>query len=124
MKKIKLSLLLTVFFIILIYVCKIDSIPNSIILLQGEKLNIDTTLGLKLKYDKDIIEASTNIEDDISNKTGKTDLSLKLGDILIKDITVNVIPNKVVIPGGETIGLKLYTNRSISSWNDRNRRYR
>lgn len=110
MKKFKLSLILTVFFIILVYICKIDSIPSSIILLQGEKLEIDTILGMKIEYEKESIEVSNNNQGDISSKTGKTDLNLKLGDIPVKDITVNVIPNKVVIPGGETIGLKLYTN--------------
>lgn len=110
MKKFKISLILAIFFIILIYICKIDSIPNSIILLQGEKLNIDTILGLKLEYNKESIEASTNTEEKISNNTGKAELNLKLGSITVKDITVNVIPNQVVIPGGDTIGLKLYTN--------------
>lgn len=110
MKKIKLSLILTIFFIILIYICKIDSIPDSIILLQGENLKIDTILGLKIQYNEESIEASSNINNGISNTIGKTEVSLKLGNINIKDITVNVIPNKVVIPGGETIGLKLYTN--------------
>lgn len=110
MKKFKLSLILTIFFIILIYVCKIDSIPESIILLQGEKLEIDTIFGLKIEYNEETVEASSNIKEDISSTTGKTDLNLKLGNINVKDITVNVIPNKVIIPGGETIGLKLYTN--------------
>lgn len=110
MKKFKLSLILTIFFIILIYICKIDSIPDSIILLQGEKLDIKTIFGLKIEYSKESIEASSNLKEDISSNTGKTDLNLKLGNISVKEITVNVIPNKVVIPGGETIGLKLYTN--------------
>lgn len=110
MKKFKLSLILTIFFIILIYICKIDSIPDSIILLQGEKLDIKTIFGLKIEYSKESIEASSNLKENISNNTGKTDLNLKLGNINVKEITVNVIPNKVVIPGGETIGLKLYTN--------------
>lgn len=110
MKKFKLSLILTIFFIILIYICKIDSIPDSIILLQGEKLDIKTIFGLKIEYCKESIEASSNLKENISNNTGKTDLNLKLGNINVKEITVNVIPNKVVIPGGETIGLKLYTN--------------
>ena len=110
MKKFKLSLILTIFFIILIYICKIDSIPESIILLQGEKLEIDTIFGLKIEYNEETVEASSNLKEDISSTTGKTDLNLKLGNINVKDITVNVIPNKVVIPGGETIGLKLYTN--------------
>lgn len=110
MKKFKLSLILTIFFIILIYVCKIDSIPNSIILLQGEKLNIDTILGLKVECGQKSIQTSSNMEESISNNTGKTNVNLKIGNITVKDITVNVIPNKVVIPGGETIGMKLYTN--------------
>ena len=110
MKKFKLSLILTVFFIILVYVCKIDSIPSSIILLQGEKLEIDTILGMKIENEEESIEVSNNNQENLSSKTGKTDLNLKIGDIPVKDITVNVIPNKVVIPGGETIGLKLYTD--------------
>ena len=79
MKKFKLSLILTIFFIILIYICKIDSIPDSIILLQGEKLDIKTIFGLKIEYSKESIEASSNLKEDISSNTGKTDLNLKLG---------------------------------------------
>lgn len=97
--------------ILFIYICNIDSIPDNIILLQGEKLGLKTNLGLSLNWKEEkSIEASSNIENSLSKKTGKIDLNLQLGKLKLKEVTVNIIPNKVVIPGGEAIGLKLYTN--------------
>lgn len=104
-------ILILILIIVLVYVTNITSIPDSIILLQGENLNIKTILGLSFSDSSgETIEAVASDTQKISNKVGKLDLSLNLGNFSLKDITVNVIPNTVVIPGGEAIGLRLYTS--------------
>lgn len=111
MKKFLKIILILILIIVLVYVTNITSIPDSIILLQGENLNIKTILGLSFSDSSgETIEAVASDTQKISNKVGKLDLSLNLGNFSLKDITVNVIPNTVVIPGGEAIGLRLYTS--------------
>ena len=111
MKKIFRILLILILLIVLVYVTNITSIPDSIILLQGENLNLKTILGINFSDSSgETIEAVASDTQKISNKVGKLDLSLNLGSFSLKDITVNVIPNTVVIPGGEAIGLRLYTS--------------
>ena len=111
MKKFFRILLILIMFIVLVYVTNITSIPDSIILLQGENLNLKTILGINFSDSSgETIEAVASDTQKISNKVGKLDLSLNLGSFSLKDITVNVIPNTVVIPGGEAIGLRLYTS--------------
>lgn len=109
MKKVKHIIFLLFLFLLLIYTTSITSIPDNIILFQGERLNLSTIFGMHIDLGESI-EASSNLEQKISDKTGKTNISLKLGNFKVKEVTVNVIPKTVVIPGGQTIGLKLYTN--------------
>ena len=79
--------------------------------MQGEELNIKTMFGLNLENSSgQTIEAMASDTEKISKEVGKLDLSLNLGNFSLKDVTVNVIPNTVVIPGGEAIGLRLYTS--------------
>ncbi len=111
MKNFKKILLILILFIILLYVTNISSIPNNLILIQGEDLNLKTLLGLNISsLNGETVEAVNSDDTKISNKIGKVDLSLNLAGFSVKDLTVNVIPNTVVIPSGETIGLKLYTS--------------
>lgn len=63
MKKIlRKSFLILVLLIIYIYVMAIDSIPDNITLFQGEELNIQTMLGLKIneQNDEETMEVSSN----------------------------------------------------------------
>ena len=122
-RKIKVILLLFILLFLYIYVASITLVPNSIILMQGESLNLATLWGISIKENENsnpnigeykqnrTIEAATkNIEDNSLNETGKIDLSLNLLDkIPLKEISVNVIPKVKVIPLGNAIGLKLYT---------------
>ena len=111
MKNFKKILLILILFIILLYVTNISSIPNNLILIQGEDLNLKTLLGLNISsLNGETVEAVNSDDTKISNKIGKVDLSLNLAGFSVKDLTVNVIPNTVVIPSGETIGLRLYTS--------------
>ena len=122
-RKIKVILLLFILLFLYIYVASVTLVPNSIILMQGESLNLATLWGISIKENENsnpnigeykqnrTIEAATkNIEDNSLNETGKIDLSLNLLDkIPLKEISVNVIPKVKVIPLGNAIGLKLYT---------------
>lgn len=64
MKKIlRKSFLILVLLIIYIYVMAIDSIPDNITRFQGEELNIQTMLGLKINNqndDEETMEVSSN----------------------------------------------------------------
>ena len=105
------KILICVFLLILyVYVCNICFLPNNIILMQGETLQLDTILGLNIK-DTDAMQASSNLNNSIVQQTGKMNLSLNLFEFLpVKEVTVDVIPQTTVIPLGKAIGMKLYTN--------------
>lgn len=70
MKKI-LKMLLLVFFLLIIYtyVIVIQSIPNELVIFEGEKISMKTFLGIKLKDENlETIEASANNTNSVSNK--------------------------------------------------------
>lgn len=48
MKNAKKILLILILFIILVYVTNISSIPNNLILMEGEELKLKTILGLSI----------------------------------------------------------------------------
>lgn len=94
-----------------VYICSISSIPNNIIIFEGENLNfkIATGLTLKSKNSKTILTAS-NINKEKINTEGANNLNLNLfGTIPVKEVSVNVIPKTTVVPLGNAIGMKLYT---------------
>jgi hypothetical protein len=91
---------------------------------QGEHYNVKTLFGLSINSKNETggyITASSNLSDDTTS-IGRIDYSLNLfGNITLKDITVNVIPKTYVVPVGNVVGLKLYTSRCFSCWNERDR---
>ena len=114
MRIVKRIFIISFFILLLIYVTNITSIPSDIILFQGESLKINTVFGINLESKNEenyeAIQTSTDIT--AGTKTiGKKNYTLNLfGGIPLKSITVNVIPKTSVIPLGNTVGLKLYTN--------------
>ena len=109
MKKIKKILIVIILVLIYIYVCNISMLPNNIILMQGEVLNLNTVLGVNIKNAK-TVTASSNLNNSIFEETGKMNLELNLFNLFsVKDVTVNVIPKTTVIPLGKAIGMKMYT---------------
>lgn len=94
-----------------VYICSINSIPNNIIIFEGENLNLKIATGLTLasKNSKTILTAS-NINKEKINSEGTNSLNLNLfGTIPVKEVNVNVIPKTIVVPLGNAIGMKLYT---------------
>ena len=109
MKKFKKILFVIILILVYMYVCNITMFPSSIILMQGEALNLNTVLGLNVK-NTETITASSNLNNSILEETGKINLELNLFNLFsVKDVTINVIPKTTVIPLGKAIGMKMYT---------------
>ena len=97
MKKIKFSILVFLI-IILCYISNITNFPDSIILFEGEKLNLKTSFG---------VQVCSNTLSSPGKYLAEVNI---LGKIPVKEVSVNVISNTYVIPIGNNIGLKIYTN--------------
>lgn len=116
MKKMKKIIIICILIVIYIYVCNITLLPSSIIIFEGESLNLKTVAGINVKKanysNSHIIQTfSNNSEEGIYNTAGMFELNLDLfGTIPVKEIDVNVIPRTTVIPSGELIGVKMYTS--------------
>ena len=114
MKKIRKIILLAFLLVLLIYVTNITSIPSSIVLFEGENLNLETVIGVyvdkgELNKEYKVLQVSSDVLE--PRKLEKNTAKLKLFNIIpVKEIQVNTIPKTTVIPLGNTIGLKLYTS--------------
>lgn len=99
------------------YCCKVDSIPNNIILYGGEQLNIGNFAGISLKIgdkDCDTVLASSEISSlsDSKNKEATVDVKL-FNTFNVKEVSVSIIDKTTVVPVGQVSGLKLYTNGAL-----------
>ena len=102
-------ILLTTYF----YILSIQSIPDSIVIFEGETINLKTILGLKADLtEKDkVIETLSRNQTNTINTAGKKVVKLSLFEnIFLKDINVDVLPKTKVIPVGNIAGIKLYTS--------------
>lgn len=116
-KKIKPILLILFLLIVYIYVCNITLLPSNIVIFQGEELNFKTIYGLRVNRKDNYhssysaMQTSSNLSEKVSDNIGTINLSLDLfGTIPLKEIDVNVLPRTTVVPLGNSVGLKLYTN--------------
>lgn len=114
MKLYKKIIFIFILLCIFVYVCNITLLPNNIILIQGETLDLKAIYGIsigKKNSDEQILQTSSNLNKNKINEIGKIDVSLNLfHQFKVKDMTVNVIPKTTVIPMGKAIGMKLYTD--------------
>lgn len=115
MKIIKKIIIIVLLLVIYIYVCYISFLPSNYIVMQGENLKINTLLGITIiqkdKKDLETVQTVSNINSNNIEQLGKIDFTLSLFDLLkVKDVSVNVIPRTQVVPVGEAIGMKLYTD--------------
>lgn len=109
-----------VLLVVLAYTTNITSIPDSVILFQGEIFTYDTIAGVKIeeKINKEenekTVQASTELintsasEDNDAYSNTKT-YNLSLLGINLKTVKANFIEKRKVIPLGNLVGLKLYT---------------
>lgn len=115
MKTIKKIIIITLLFIIYAYVCYVAFLPSNYIIMQGENLRINTLLGINLISEEsknlETVQTVSSINQTTVEQVGKIDFNLSLFNLFkIKDISVNVIPKTSVVPVGEAIGMKLYTD--------------
>ncbi len=90
-----------VLFIIYIYVSFVSLLPQSIVLLSGENINLKSLPGISKS------EIVQTVNENIKNSTVEVKL---LDNIMLKNISVTTLENMEVVPVGKIIGLKLYTN--------------
>lgn len=113
MKK-NLKKLFLVFFlmVVYVYVIVIDTMPDELVVFEGENIKLKTLFGFSIESNSDTIEtSSSNGETVEASKSGTTTLEVSLfNNILIKNVSVDVLPRTKVIPVGNIAGLKLYTN--------------
>ena len=112
-KRLFFTLLLFFLLIIYIYIANIEFLPNNIVLFEGQSLNFATLWGININgYDEQkVMQASSEIENNRTKDIEKIDLSLNLFEnIPLKEVSVNVIPKTKVVPLGNSIGLRLYTD--------------
>lgn len=94
-----------------VYVCKIDSMPNNLIVYSNENLNFENFFGITYKIGKENLN-TVLADSKIGEKLSKENrVEVKLFDTFkLKEINLNIIDKIKVIPGGQVAGLKLYTN--------------
>lgn len=116
MKKSKLIWKILIIILLLImytYIVYIQSIPDNIVIFEGESINLKTMLGLKadLTEEDKVIETLSNNQTNTINNSGKKTVKLSLFEnIFLKKVNVDVLPKTTVIPVGNIAGIKLYTS--------------
>lgn len=107
MKFIKRSLILIILVLTLIYTVNITGIPNKVVLFENEELRLGQTFGITLKEDKQKTVQASSTSSKVENKT----ITVSLFNIFdLKKVEVSTIQNVRVIPLGNTIGIKLYSD--------------
>lgn len=113
MKKIILRVSFIILLIILyIYILLITNLPDNIVVFEGESINLASILGLQFSFmsNQEAIEVSSSNSSQITENIGKNKLKVSLFNNVVKDLEVDVLPRKTVIPVGNLAGVKLYTN--------------
>lgn len=116
MKKSKILFFITIIIILLttyLYTLFIQSIPDNIVIFEGETINLKTILGIKadLTEKNKVIETISRNQTKPINTTGKKVVKLSLFEnIFVKNVDVDVLPKIKVIPVGSIAGIKLYTS--------------
>ncbi|MDF2672714.1 MAG: spoIVB [Clostridiales bacterium] len=108
--KIFISFFITLMFIFLAATVKVMSMPGDIKLSEGKKnLNSLESSNLKSNFIYKLNMPNEEEEQEYSNQN-TLDVNVKLfGVFPVKTVTLNFMPEIKVIPGGQPIGVKLYT---------------
>lgn len=111
MRQKKIFFLIVLFTIFFAYITNIEKIPENITLYQDEEYKIGYLKGIEINGDN--IEKSDSLFNKLvtikANILGDLKLNLSALGFFNKTITVSVLPKVEVIPGGDCIGVKLYS---------------
>ena len=116
MKKLKPILKFTIIIfllIIYIYTVYIQSIPDNMIVFEGESINLKTILGLTADFNsnEEAVETVSNNQSTSINTIERQTAKISLFDnIFLKNVNIDVLPRTKVIPVGNLAGIKLYTS--------------
>lgn len=112
-KSIFKAIIIILLLIIYTYIVYFQSIPDNIVIFEGESVNLKTMLGLKadLTEEDEVIETLSSNQTSVINDAGKKTVKLSLfKNIFVKNVDVDVLPKTTVIPVGSIAGIKLYTS--------------
>ena len=111
--KFKKSVFLIIMFTILfIYTTNVDKIPSNIFLFQNQDYEISYMKGIEIEGDRVSVadKMFRSLAKIKSNDIGEDKLTLSVfGGAIKKNINVNVLPKSEVILGGDTLGIRLYS---------------
>lgn len=112
MKQKNIFFLIILFTILYVYITNIDKIPDEIVLFQDEDYELNYLRGIDIEGER------ISVADSFFNKlakvksdfVGEEKLTLSaFGGVMKKDISVSVLPATSVIVGGDTVGIRLYS---------------
>ena len=119
MKKITLKHFIGAFLLVSVFsfsyfkpLTSILTIPKKIILFEGQSYEIDKSLPVTAKLSNDQAVTINETKDYISidgKTTGSNELILDIAGFPIKKVNVEIIDDFKLIPGGQSIGVKLNT---------------
>lgn len=112
MKPKKFYFTVIVCMVLFVYITNIDKIPKEIILFQDEDYEISYIKGIEM--DGEIFSTSTSLFRNLakikSSVVGTESFTVSaFGGVMKKDVNVNVLPATSVVLGGDTIGIRLYS---------------
>lgn len=116
MKKNKIAIKITMIILLLviyIYIVYVQSIPDNIVVFEGETISLKTILGLKadLIQEDEVVETISSNQSSVMDSVGKKTAKISLFEnITLKDVSIDVLPRTKVIPVGSIAGIKLYTS--------------
>lgn len=90
------------------------SIPSNITLFQGQEAIVAHTLPVEGSNSREAIYSVKNHSETESlsikgNESGEEKMLLQLGNLPVKEVNVKILPDFKVVPGGQSIGVKLNT---------------
>lgn len=102
----------------MIQVSGVDSIPSTIHLAYGQNRSFALHLPVQLKEQENVVSFAGSAEDKskveiVPNQQGETTVNVSLLGIPLKQVKVNVHGSRTVIPGGQSIGVALYTKGAL-----------
>lgn len=98
--------------VLFIYITNMDKIPKEIILFQDENYELSCIKGIEMNGDNLSTSSSLfrNLASIKSSVVGTEMFTVSaFGGVMKKDVSVNVLPATSVVLGGDTIGVRLYS---------------
>ncbi|MDO5557349.1 MAG: SpoIVB peptidase S55 domain-containing protein [Clostridia bacterium] len=108
MKIYKKIIILTILLVFYAYIANIALMENNIVVFEGSQLNINKMFGINISGNNyEVMQASTQLSEG-TEKNEKLDVKL-FNTFKVKELNLKVIPQREVVPLGNSVALKVYT---------------